>query len=73
MKYLTIVLDRIITQVDIMLNVACSKWYVKEYAYVTRHPVLLVLVAMLPDRNAVRHVICSCNGMEYSVLVVDID
>ena len=55
MKYLTIVLDGIITQVDITLNIAYSKWYVKEYAYVTRHQDLLVLVVMLLETNAVKY------------------
>jgi hypothetical protein len=44
------------TQVDITLNIVYSKWYVKVYAYVTRHPVLLVMVATLLDRNAVKYV-----------------
>ena len=46
-------IDEIITRVDITLNIAYSKWYVKEYAYVTRHQDLLVLVVMPLDRNAV--------------------
>ena len=61
------------TQVDIRVQIAYSKWYVEVYAYVTRHQDLLVLVVMLLDRNAVKYVTCSCNGMEYSVLVVDVD
>jgi hypothetical protein len=44
------------TQADITLNIAYSKWYVEVYAYVTRHPVLLVMVVMLLDRNAVKYV-----------------
>jgi hypothetical protein len=49
---------KIITQVDITLNMAYSKWYVKVYAYAIKHPALLVLGVMLLDRNAVRYVTC---------------
>jgi hypothetical protein len=56
MSVLCCTIDGIIIQVDITLNIAYVKWYVKGYAYVIRHINRLVLVVMLLDRNAVRYV-----------------
>jgi hypothetical protein len=41
------------------MNIKC---HVREHVYVIKHWVVVV-----------KYVTCSCNGMEYSVLAVDID